>query len=740
MIGETVAHYRITSRLGSGGMGVVYEAEDTRLGRRVALKFLPSEMAQDTAALERFQREAQAASKLNHPGICTVYAIDQHEGQHFIAMELLEGETLAERVRRGPADLAALLDVGVQIADALESAHAKGIVHRDLKPANIFVSPRGQAKVLDFGLAKMERARPVGGENSEAPTAVQPNELTTAGTTLGTVSYMSPEQARGQLTDSRTDLFSLGTALYQMATGQLPFPGQTSAVVFEAILNREPPSVSQANPALPAELGRILSKALEKDRTLRYQTATDLKTDLLRLKRDVDSGGRRSADGVESKSGAVKAAERSLAVLYFENLSGVKDDEYLRDGVTEDIITELSKIRGLRIFSRPTVLAWRDKRVTPAEIGQQLKASCVLTGTLRRAGTRLRITAQLVDTQTDFPLWSERYDREMADVFEVQDEIARKIAEALRVQLSPQEEEALGGRPTHSLQAYDLYLRGKSFARRLTRQDLEFALQMFENAVSLDPAFALAHAACANVCAALHYHYERSQGWIGRAVSAAQKASALRKDLPEVQVAESWILYAEGQYEESEATVRRAIERKADTEGAYYLLLRTLFASGQYPEVMRLGDTALEASGGDYNVYVPIMNALGALGKADALDKMRQREIQALEAHIKTVPEDARARTLLAGDYASLGMVEAAEREAGLAISLRPKEAIVLYNAACVFCQLGKKADALDAMRKSWEAGFRDPDWARRDPDLALLHGDPEFERLYPAPEAKGGA
>ncbi len=740
MIGQTVAHYRITSRLGSGGMGVVYEAEDTKLGRHVALKFLPAEMAQDTAALERFQREAQAASKLNHPGICTVHAIDQHDGRPFIAMELLEGETLAERIRRSPLEIGPLLDVGIQIADALESAHAKGIVHRDLKPANIFLTPRGQAKVLDFGLAKIERLRPAGGENSEALTAVQPNEITSAGTTLGTVSYMSPEQARGQLTDARTDLFSLGTVLYQMATGQVTFPGQSSAVVFEGILNREPPAVSQANPALPAELGRIVAKALEKDRTLRYQTATDLKTDLLRLKRDVDSGGRRPADGVEARSGAVRAAERSLAVLYFENLSGVKDDEYFRDGVTEDIITELSKIRGLRIFSRPTVLAWRDKRVTPVEIGQQLKASCVLTGTLRRAGNRLRITAQLVDTQTDFPLWSERYDREMADVFEVQDEIARKIAEALRVQLSPQEQEELGGRPTHSLQAYDLYLRGKSFARRLTRQDLEFALQMFENAVSLDPAFALAHAACANVCAALHYHYERSQGWIGKAVSAAQKASALRKDLPEVQVAESWILYAEGQYQEAEATVRRAIARKADTEGGYYLLLRSLFASGQYQEVTRLADTALEASGGDYNVYVPITNALGALGKSDALDKMRQREIQALESHIKTVPEDARARTLLAGDYASLGMVEAAEREAALAISLRPKEAIVLYNAACLYCQLGKKAEALDAMRRSWEAGFRDPDWARRDPDLALLHGDPEFERLYPASEGKDGA
>ena len=734
MIGRRVSHYQVLRSLGSGGMGIVYEAEDTQLGRRVALKFLPRDLSADPAALERFQREARAASALNHPNICTVYAIGQHEDEHFIAMELLEGESFSQVLARRRLEMGELVDAAIQIADALESAHAKGIVHRDIKPANLFLNTRGQVKVLDFGLAKFDFSGSAARSGSSASdeTIAAKNDLTTPGTAMGTVAYMSPEQARGQFTDARADLFSLGTVLYQMVAGVLPFQGDTSAVVFDAILNRSPVPIKQANPGAPEELGRVIAKALEKDRNLRCQSATELKTDLLRVKRDLDSGGKRVADSGESKTTAVKTPDRSVAVLYFENLSGVKEDEYFRDGITEDIITELSKIKGLNIFSRPTVLAYRDKPVTPAQIGQQLGAAHVLTGSLRRAGNRLRINAQLIDTRTDFPLWSERYDREMQDVFELQDEIARKIAEALRVTLSPQEQAALAVKPTENLQAYDLYLRGKAYARRLTRQDLEFAGQMFENAVSLDPQFALAYAAIAHACAMHHWNYGRDPVWMERARAAAEKAAALQPNLPESHIARAWVLYAERHYDDAVQVVRRALDRRPDCEGGYYLLGRALFSAGRYQEVADIAEIAVEAAGEDYNVYTPIQNALGALGKTDAVKRFRQRRMQVLETHLKRVPEDVRARIWLGIDYADAGRIDDAMREVNMAMVLRPDEASVVYNAACAYCLMGKKDEALAALRKAWEVGFRDPDWARRDPDLAILHGDPEFERMYP--------
>jgi non-specific serine/threonine protein kinase len=654
--------------------------------------------------------------------------------EHFIVMELLDGESLADRIRRGPLDIDQQLALGVQIADALESAHSKGIVHRDLKPANIFVTSRGQAKILDFGLAKIDQQKPNAASN--VPTAIA-DGLTSAGATMGTVSYMSPEQARGEITDARTDIFSFGTVLYQMATGVLPFQGDTSAVVFDAILNRDSLPANEVNSAVPQELGRIIGQALEKDRDLRFQSATELKTALKRLKRDLDSGrhsGETSA--IHNTSAPQIVREQSIAVLYFENLSGMKEDEYLRDGITEDITTELSKISGLRTFFRANILPYRDRSVTAGQVGKELGASHVLAGSLRRSGTRLRINAQLIDAANEFPLWSERYDREMEDVFAVQDEIAHKIAEALRITLSPGEQQALAAKPTENPHAYDLYLRGRNYARRVSRQDLQVAQQMFESATALDPDFALAHAGLANVCVQHYYYFERNRRWIDRAIDSYENARKNGSDAPEIRLAEAWLAFAEKRYDKVVDVMQTVLAKHPDLDGGYYLLGSALFESGKYQELVDIMETAIAHSGENYNTTIPISNALGALGKTEVLNNFNHRVIAILSAHLKKVPEDARARVLLAGVYAHHARFEDAKREADMAIALRPDDTMILYNLACLFCLMNDPKEALTALKKACDVGYSATAWARQDPDLAILHGDPEFESLFQSKES----
>jgi serine/threonine protein kinase/Tfp pilus assembly protein PilF len=715
LVGKTVSHYNIVQILGRGGMGIVYRAEDIILGRQAALKFLPSEVASDKPALERLLHEARSAAALNHPNICTIYEIGEHEAGRFIAMELMEGRTLKHLLVEGPVELSTLLEFGEQIASALEAAHSLGIIHRDIKPSNVFITRLGQAKILDFGLAKTIRwpAHLNSARGHSDQTTIDESDLTRPGVILGTADYMSPEQVRGQQLDARSDLFSFGAVLYEMATGAQPFARYSGKSIFEAILNRQPPPPVRLNPKLPPKLEEIIHKALEKDRGLRCQSAAELRADLQRLKRDYNSMGARAAPAVlrRTKVSEMPTARKqhkaidSLAVLPLENTSGDPDTEYLSDGIAETLINSLAQLRKIRIVPRGVAFRYRGRATDPLQAGRELGVRAVLAGRMVQRGDNLTISAELVDIEREAQLWGGRYDRKMQDLVALQNELATEISEKLLLRLTEEEKKELAKCKTQNNEAYRLVLRGQHSIVKWSLDGLRAGIGYCQQAVDIDPTYALAYAWLSAAYAAQSiFGFAAASDAFPRSRSAAKKAIDLDGKLAEAHFSLALVLiYHDWDFASAELELKYALERHPDSPYTYHALSTVRAVQGRVEDSIVTAKRAmdLEPLSWMLNFYLGFMYYI-ARRFEEAIDQI----LKALEFD----PNNVANHRYLADAYAYASQPKRALEECERVIALSRGVMSLLLPASATYSKAGEPVMArelLEQAERDWKPDGR---------------------------------
>jgi serine/threonine protein kinase/tetratricopeptide (TPR) repeat protein len=709
--GSRLGPYEIVALLGAGGMGEVYRARDPRLGREVAIKTIHERLAADEDARRRFTRETQAVAALSHPNIVAIHDVGVENEVLFAVTELLEGETLRARLERAAIPWMEAAGIGTAIADGLAAAHARGIVHRDLKPANVFLTVDGRVKVLDFGLATTP---PAAGWTLDSPTL---SRATVAGTLLGTVSYMSPEQARGAMTDARSDVFSLGCVLHEMLTGSGAFSRPSLAETLAAVLKEQEAPLPDG---LPTALARVIHRCLEKDPGRRFPSAREVASEL----RTCDSG---------APSAAVKGATEpvdSLAVLPFADLSPEKDQDYFCDGLADELINALTRIRGLRVASRTSSFQFKGASADVREIGERLGVRAVLEGSVRKSGDRLRVTVQVTDVARGFTLSSERYDRAVADVLEVQDDIAQRVVQALEVRLSDSERRVLEKPATGDPRAYDIYLRGRGLFHQVRFETLVKARDMFLEAIGVDPSFALAHAALADVCSWLYQWRGRRPEVLTEALSASARALELRPDLAEVHAARGLAVALSGDLDAAEREYRAAIDLNPQLFEPHYAYARACLEQGRLADAARLFERAASLRPEDYQSPGLLGLAYDGLDQPERAREAYEKGVAAGLRHVERHPEDVRALYMTGSALIRLGEIDRGLEWVDRARALDPEDGGTLYNVACAYARAGRRDQALDILEGALDRAVTNLAWIVNDPDWNDLRNHPRFQAL----------